>query len=279
MRSRRRSRSAIRDGEWRRDALHLLVPLFAVFCLLVAPWALDIFIPSIIIIYGLLILQALTKGTDALPQIPLRSGDLPSQICRYIALALIASAISDGLIVAAETKGNSALQPWIISIFSTDTLLIVGGLSLSQSIVKSDNNQLPGDEAKQPPYDQQFDDEIMQRLNDSVITQKLYLDPELALNKLTRRLHIPVKQLSIAINRSTVENVSRYINKQHIVVASEALVAGENVASNMLMSGFNINSNFNREFLRINGTPPTTCLRDSHGIRKPDLLGGKAELK
>ena len=270
--------SAIREGEWRRDALHLLVPLFVVFCLLVAPRALDVFIPSIFAIYGFLILYALTKETDALPEIRLGSGDLPRQIWRYIAFALVASAISDGLIVAAQTTGYSALQPWIISIFSTCTLLIVGSLSLSQSIARSDDNLLPDDEAKLPLYDQQFDEEIMHRLNGLVIARKLYLDPELTLNKLARRLHIPVKQLSIAINRSTGENVSRYINKQRIIIASDALLAGENVTSAMLMSGFNTKSNFNREFLRINGIPPTAWLRDSQRIKKPNSLGGNADL-
>ena len=39
-----------------------------------------------------------------------------------------------------------------------------------------------------------------------------YLDPDLTLARLARRLHVPIKQLSLAINMVKGENVSRYVN-------------------------------------------------------------------
>ena len=87
--------------------------------------------------------------------------------------------------------------------------------------------------------------------------QKPYLDPELSLSKLSRKLGVPVKQLSEAINKVTGENVSRYINAARINEAKAVLSSGENVTSAMLSSGFNTKSNFNREFLRVAGVSPS----------------------
>ena len=49
--------------------------------------------------------------------------------------------------------------------------------------------------------------------------QKLYLDPDLTLNQIARRLILPIKGVSSAVNRTTGENVSRYINARRMDVA------------------------------------------------------------
>ena len=82
--------------------------------------------------------------------------------------------------------------------------------------------------------------------------------------RLSRKLGIPAKTLSIAINRETGENVSRYVNDARIAAAQAALIAGENVTTAMLSSGFNTKSNFNREFLRITGDSPSKWRGDQN---------------
>nr|WP_283776296.1 helix-turn-helix domain-containing protein [Stappia sp. WLB 29] len=83
------------------------------------------------------------------------------------------------------------------------------------------------------------------------------LDPDLTLARLARRLHVPVKQLSVAINRTQGENVSRHVNGYRIRHACKLLVEGHGVTAAMLASGFNTKSNFNREFLRVTGETPS----------------------
>ena len=51
----------------------------------------------------------------------------------------------------------------------------------------------------------------MARLDALLESRRLYLDPELTLTRLARALHVPVKRLSAAINRSTGGNVSRHV--------------------------------------------------------------------
>ena len=217
-------------------------------------------VPAVFLVYGALILHALRPGADGLPLTRLEAGDLPGLVWRAIALALILSAFSDGLIALAQVTGHGWLQPWIISVFSSLWLLCIGGLSLSQSLGEV--------EAAPPPAapaavagDVQPDAELMAQLKRLLAEDQLYLDPGLTLARLAKRLHVPIKRLSAAINHATGENVSRFINGFRIRRACERLEAGDNVTTAMLESGFNTKSNFNREFLRVTGSTPSAWLR------------------
>jgi hypothetical protein len=126
--------TAIRAADMRRDLAHLAVPAFTAFCVAFAPAALDLVVPAVFLIYGALILHALRPGAGGLPLARLEAGDVPALVWRAMALALILSAFSDGLIALAQVTGHGWLQPWIISVFSSLWLLCIGGLSLSHSL-------------------------------------------------------------------------------------------------------------------------------------------------
>ena len=85
----------------------------------------------------------------------------------------------------------------------------------------------------------------------------MHLDPNLTLVRLARRLHLPEKRLSSAVNRATGGNVSRHVNAWRIRHACKLIEAGSPVTEAMLESGFNTKSNFNREFKRVTGTAPS----------------------
>lgn len=90
--------------------------------------------------------------------------------------------------------------------------------------------------------------------------QRPYLDPDLTLARLSRKMGVPAKSLSATINLTTGGNVSRFINEARIAAAQETMLRGETVTKAMLMSGFNTKSNFNREFLRVVGKSPSAWL-------------------
>ena len=95
-----------------------------------------------------------------------------------------------------------------------------------------------------------IDDEmLMQRLNTMMETNRPYLEPDLTLTRLARKLGTLAKQVSAAVNRATGENVSRFINSARIEVAKSALLEGKTVTQAMFSSGFQTRSNFNRESL------------------------------
>ena len=240
------------------DYLNLLGPVCALASLIVSPSFLDTLIPALSVGYGVAILWVSRRGADAMPRMRLEAGDLPGYIWQVIGVALIASALTDVLIVTAQMLGASYLQPWIISVYSSIMLLVVGGLSLSSAL---DTVPTEDDDIPEPSLSDQ-DVEIISKLDTLMSTQELYLNPDLTLSLLSRRLLVPAKQLSTAINRTTGDNVSRYINAARIKAAQRLLISGESITNAMLASGFNTKSNFNREFLRISGKNPSEWLAD-----------------
>ena len=249
--------TAIRAFDPGRDLLHLAVPAFAAFSVAFAPVTLDVTVPGTFMIYAVLILCALRNGTDALPLTRLEAGDRPGVVWRCVAFALILSAVCDWLIALAAMIDALWLRSWIISLGSSLTLALVGVLVLSESLIgagkKDASNSLDSADRRQ-------DADIMDRLNALMDEETPFLDADLTLDRLSRRLRVPVKQLSAAINRTTGDNVSRYVNAFRIRCACQHLQAGDTVTNAMLSSGFNTKSNFNREFLRLKGCSPSTWL-------------------
>ena len=249
---------AYRSRVARADMVHVLGPLTALSALLVSPQFLDVLLPGLFVGYGALILLSAKSGADTQPDALLASGDLPARIWLVIGAALIASAFSDILIIATQIAGFADFQPWIISVFSIGNLMIIGVLSFSphlQTIVE--------DKPEKMPSSQVADQEVWERIQTFMETQRPYLDPDLTLSRLSRKIGVPTKPLSATINLTTGENVSRFINNARIAAAQESMLKGESITNAMLMSGFNTKSNFNREFLRILGKSPSAWLEEN----------------
>jgi len=236
-----------------RDMLSFAgLPCVALF-MVTLPDLIDILIPGLFLGFGAAILWRSLQGADALPRMRLESGDVPTRIWQVIGGALVASAFSDVLIIAAQLGGVAYLQPWIISLYSSVMLLVIGVLALSGALAVEPSEYVEA----LPSEISEIDAEITARFDDLLLREKHYLNPDLTLSQLSRKLRIPVKQLSAAVNRVKGQNVSRTINAERIKAAQEALRAGQSVTNAMLMSGFNTKSNFNREFRRVVGQSPS----------------------
>lgn len=243
---------------------HLAAPLVAVAALAVQPFALDVLIPLLFIGYGAAIVRAGLRGADALPRLRFESGEASGLIWRWIGLALIASGLSDVAIIAAMISGRADLMPLIVGGSASAALLAMGVLSLSRTLTDMPEPEAepaaavsglaPNLPVDAPPSEQ--DAAIVARLDAVMEQAQLYRDPDLTLSRLAKRLGLPVKTLSGAINKVTGENVSRYINARRIEAACRALDAGKSVTDAMLDAGFHTKSNFNREFLRLTGQTP-----------------------
>jgi AraC-like DNA-binding protein len=251
--------TAVRAFDPGRDLWHLAVPAFTAFVLLVAPRLLDWVIPAIFAIYAAALLVRLKRGVDSLPRLSLGTGERPGLIWRLIAGALLLSALGDVVIAIALSAGEAWLKPWIVVALTAGNLGAIGLLSLSGALATGEADMPETEEA--PPLAPEAtaaDIALMQRLEALMAEDGLYLDPNLTLARIARRLHVPAKQVSATVNRMTGENVSRYVNGHRIRHAATLLRRGENVTAAMLASGFNTKSNFNREFLRVTGAAPST---------------------
>ena len=247
--------SAVTRPRLPHDLTHMGGPLLALIALVAMPALLDPLIPALFLGYGGAILLAAWRGADALPRLPFEVGDTPGLVWKVIALSLVVSAFGDLLFAAAALGGRADWLPWIVAIWSSLTLLAVGGLVLVRSLARGERDPAP--RVANIPYDLEADKALMARLDALLESRRLYLDPELTLTRLAHVLHVPIKRLSAAINRSTGGNVSRHVNGYRVREACRALEGGASVTDAMLASGFNTKSNFNREFHRVTGRTPS----------------------
>ncbi len=102
------------------------------------------------------------------------------------------------------------------------------------------------------------DKDLFKLIQDKVLAQDLYLDPNLNLAKLARKVGTSARQVSQQINQKTGLNVSQYINGFRIRQVCELLSQTDKpVTQIMYDAGFQTKSNFNRVFLRLTKLSPS----------------------
>lgn len=238
-----------------QTGFHGAAPAFTLFCRIFAPETTDVVVPLVFAGYGGAILYLLRNSGD-MPLARLDAGRIPKFLWQVLGWALIASALTDVFIAVAFMTGNEHWAGWLITFSSCLVLVLLGLLSGSPSA----SGVVGEDSAKPtpPPRETSLEDiEILEALAAFLKHEPMHLDPNLTLSRLARRLHLPEKRLSMAVNRATGANVSRYINTWRVRHACKLIEDGATVTNAMLDSGFNTKSNFNREFLRETGIPPS----------------------
>ncbi|MDN3616680.1 helix-turn-helix domain-containing protein [Vibrio gallaecicus] len=99
---------------------------------------------------------------------------------------------------------------------------------------------------------------IVAKLDALMREHQVFKDPDLSLNRLARKLGIPARKISSAVNQTHNENISKVINTYRIEHAKALLKqSDEAITEIFLSSGFQSKSNFNREFSRITGQTPS----------------------
>ncbi|NOJ12338.1 helix-turn-helix domain-containing protein [Vibrio splendidus] len=87
---------------------------------------------------------------------------------------------------------------------------------------------------------------------------QVFKDPDLSLNRVARKLGIPARKISSAVNQTHHQNISKVINAYRIEHAKTLLMQSDEAITDIfLSSGFQTKSNFNREFSRITGQTPS----------------------
>jgi AraC-like DNA-binding protein len=232
---------------------HLLGPALAIAVFMFQPFLLDVLIPLSFAAYGTAMLLRMWRGEDSLLHSRLESGSKAVLAWRILAVSLIASACCDVLIAYSMATGAQSVVLWLPSVVSSLSLLSLGALGMSKAVESRREHQTEALSEEDLSRDQA----IIAALNVYLVQNKPYLDPDLTLSRLSRKLLVPAKQLSAAINRSKNENVSRFINRHRIEHACVLIAQGKSVTTAMYDSGFNTKSNFNREFLRIKNMAPS----------------------
>ncbi len=111
------------------------------------------------------------------------------------------------------------------------------------------------------------DRSLIEAINQLLDERKLYRDPDLNLSRLARRLSVPSRRVSEAINRELGLNVSQFINNYRIHESIKGLKESHAPIGDVMQeAGFRTKSNFNREFKRVTGESPQ-AYRHHHGAR------------
>ena len=104
-------------------------------------------------------------------------------------------------------------------------------------------------------------DEAAENLRALMEEEKVYLDPDLTLKKLSQRLGIHYNHLSRIINEKHGESFNNFINRHRIEEAKKRLsdpaFDDKNILEIMLATGFYSKSTFNTAFRKFTGSSPS----------------------
>jgi AraC-like DNA-binding protein len=117
-------------------------------------------------------------------------------------------------------------------------------------------------------------DEILGKLLHFMRSERPYLEPEITIEKLAKRLAVKRHHLTEVINEGLEKNFFLFINEYRIASVKHAL-ADEDGQSRTLLdiaydAGFNSKSSFNLAFKRIMGTTPSQYRKQQADFGEPE---------
>jgi AraC-like DNA-binding protein len=151
-----------------------------------------------------------------------------------------------------EIPFNAHYYPIEIILVFVIYWIAMRGYHKAQVIYRKQNStHVPDDRAK----------EVMSRLTQAMEMDQLYMDPELALAKISTHTKIPIKTISAVINQITGKPVNDFVNRYRVEKVKEKLAApGSNhltLTGIALGCGFNSQATFQRAFKQHTGMSPT----------------------
>lgn len=248
----RRSRAPVA----RRLALHSL-PMLIIIVLMVT-WrdAIDMALVLNFVAYAVAILLLMRPGTDALRFAPFEGAAPAYRAILFAALALLFSAAIDTFVFFDLTWMRGEHAPPLIAIGNLASLVILSIAASTASRSHPVTEAVEAVEAAMRP-ETGGDKQTLGAVEALMTMKRVYRDVDLNLDRLARKLGIPARQISTAINRATGKNVSQYVNEYRIAEACALLVETDKAVTEIMFEvGFQTKSNFNREFRRITEMSP-----------------------
>lgn len=237
-----------------RLSLHALPAVIIVFLLATSlRGAIDAVLIATFIAYAAAILALMRPGADALRLAPFEGTAPAYRAILFAAFALLFSATID-LFVALDlafTQGDH-VRP----VIAVGNLVMLGILSIAAAAASRSRAPVETVESA-PDCGMPEDTATLLAVQTLMQEKKAYRDVDLNLDRLSRKLGIPARQISVAINRAMGKNVSQYVNEFRIAEACELLVRTDRPVTEIMFEvGFQTKSNFNREFRRVSDTTP-----------------------
>lgn len=259
---------------------HAIAPVVMVFWSLTYPFwqpPIDPFLTLLYMGYGLALIRASIKKEDLPEDIRLSDIDRALKAERIAGCMLIFSAALDGALAIDFTFFAGKQAVYILTIGHAILLpvLAVAVVMVSMSIRRDTPITEPPTQAVESQEEKTstnvMDDkeakDILKVVDELMKNKEVYLDPDLTLNRLSRKACIPARKISSAINQIYGRNVSQVINGYRIERAKQLLKETDDPITQIyLNSGFQTKSNFNREFTRVTKQTPS-AYRQGQGVR------------
>ncbi|MBO9197166.1 helix-turn-helix domain-containing protein [Rhizobium sp. 16-449-1b] len=253
---------------WLRLAPHLLPAAIVLALMIFWRGPVGIFITATFTAYGAALIWLARHGPDGLVSSRLDGALLSYRSLLITAAALLASATADIVISFDFYRTGGAHAGAVVAIGNVISLLALG---TAAAIASSSQTTEPAPSPQPQPQSPapspasgptEEDGAIARSLDELMQSRELYRDPELNLGRIARRMNLPARRVSIAVNRVHGASVSQYVNDFRIRAACRMLeTTDEPVTRLMFDCGFISKSNFNREFLRVTATNPTEYRR------------------
>lgn len=234
-------------------AVHLL-PFLAV-CLSIPLWieAMDLSLGLANLVYVGLLVRLGLRGPDGLAWVNLNNARIAVSLIWVMAAVLFVSGVTDVVIGFDFFFTSGANTGRIAGFASTASLIVLGVLWVLYSRRKVE-----------PANEDTAEASLFPKVDALVRAERLFADPDINLTRMARRLHMPARDVSKAINQATDQNVSQYVNGLRIEEACRVMSATDtSITEVVFQSGFNTKSNFNREFLRVKGVAPSVWRKEN----------------
>jgi AraC-like DNA-binding protein len=244
---------------------HFLPACLVALLLIVWPDPVGPLITLVFLGYGAALAWLARLGPDSLVASRLDGAVRSYRSLQVTAFAILASAVTDVVISYDFSWSGGRHTAAIIAAVNVVNLLMLGAAA---SVTSANTASEPSDTADEPAaaatIATEEDSRIAADVDSLMHSRELYRDVELNLAKIARRLHLPARQVSNAINRIHGMSVSQYVNNFRVRAACRLLESTDDPVTRIVFeAGFQTKSNFNREFLRVTGQSPTAW-RQAH---------------
>lgn len=211
--------------------------------------ALDLMIGLSYAIYALLLLRLWRGGPDRLSQLAVAHVGFMRRLILIGVGLLVITCVMDTLIAIDFARNEGANVGWLLSLAS---LVMIAMLGVAVAATIRSGDALPA-QSQQNSQDAEIAEKARAFLEES----RLFVDPQLSLTRLARRLGVTDRALSEAINRTRGKNVSQFINEFRVAEAARLLHStSDPVGAVGEAAGFLTRSNFYTEFKRVMGQSP-----------------------
>lgn len=237
---------------------HLLWPVAVGVFWWALPPAIDLLLIVEFTAYGIAILT-LRLPEEVLTHVRIGNEWAISYARTGIAALLLLSALSDTIVAISLSRGDGVVAaPVIAAMLSVIVLGLAGGVLGWATGTSPEGGEPPqlavGDEAFPETEEEQ---EILMHV-ETALSEGLYRDYDLTLERLARRTRIPARKISRAVNHLRDCTVTDLVNGYRTREAMRLLRESDlPVTQVMLDSGYQTKSNFNRAFKAFAGQTPS----------------------